>query len=1002
MGVRTPKSELARKVMGEYTFRTHEGQSFATCRYCGLEYVYNITRLTTHFTGDHEPRGGALQPRKGSVKHVKVCGSVPYAVKEAIRSLHRNKTSKQREIREDSERQSASAMPDEEDRDIQREFARTLLEENLSNTPANEPTPSQRSTHTSPSTAANVSANLPRNPSPLSDITSSRRHIQQPLRPMMDAAQRKIADEKWSMALSVMGLPFRTLAHPMFREAYNFSSKLPGYKFPSSTALRTTLLDKNFNDVKKTAEQNMWGHNFCVRATVSCDGWTNRNGRPQVNLVIVNRYGEMVYDHADGSNVTKDAKWVAANMIKVIREVGPKNVLQFTADNAAVNSLAGQIVRAEFPHIVFGGCVAHGIDLLFEDMAKLPWIKAIFSKCNEIVCFIKNSHQPHTMLMDFFSDGATLLKPGITRFATSIIMLDRTFHLEHCLKRMVVSERWKTWATDSRRPSKTRIKAESIKQIILDDTYWNKCHDVLLMVEPVYRLLRQVDAHKDFMGRIFWESWETQESIRDLWKHSGLKSNLLSKVRCDEVLLLFRLRWDKWHNIIHSTAMLLHPSYLFDPERHELYGWDYILEDFQEYIQVYGEGILGYECDGDELKIWMEKCNDELESIACQNAAVWTLPYKEKALSEKTKNNPLAWWGICGKAAPNLRMVAMDVLGLTTVASACERGCKRHRKTARLLNTYYTSRVQQTILRRRHGSEYGASGDVRDAWIPDRTIEENKFSAETGGNLDDTRLGFDAREEVLDDEILDDMRTRAEASTADAIDNEYELGGDGIFDESREQPLRHLDDLRDEDFVDEDVPPTDTFDTDFETDDMNPNHLHGRSFVSQSDNDTGDESILLEVDTTTALRCGVGCIELDDLNQRFPRRRLPRVRLNEPGVLLSTNKLRDLVEIYSVPKTSGNSAKHQQQQSRFRPSSGESSNPRPSKVRRTDTTYKTPEYAVPKNPVTSTSEDPPQASPLSIPNTHLSTNPPDDTIHSSPERRRSGRPLSPVNYKEAF
>ncbi|KAL3700662.1 hypothetical protein R1sor_018684 [Riccia sorocarpa] len=385
MGVRTPKSELARKVMGEYTFRIHEGQSFATCRYCGLEYVYNITRLTTHFTGDHEPRGGALQPRKGSVKHVKVCGSVPYAVKEAIRSLHRNKTSKQREIREDSERQSASAMPDEEDRNIQREFARTILEENLSNTPANEPAPSQRSIHTSPLTPANVSANLPRNPSPLSDITSSRRHIQQPLRPMMDATQRKITDEKWSMALFVMGLPFRTLAHPMFREAYNFSSKLPGYKFPSSTALRTTLFDKNLNDVKKTSEQNMCGHNFCVRGTVSCDGWTNRNGRPQVNLVIVNRYGEMVYDHADGSNVRKDAKWVAANMIRVIREVGPKNVLQFTADNAAVNTLAGQIVRAEFPHIVFGGCVAHGIDLLFEDMAKLPWIKAIFSKCNEII-----------------------------------------------------------------------------------------------------------------------------------------------------------------------------------------------------------------------------------------------------------------------------------------------------------------------------------------------------------------------------------------------------------------------------------------------------------------------------------------------------------------------------------------------------------------------------------------------------------------------------------------
>ncbi|KAL3692970.1 hypothetical protein R1sor_006621 [Riccia sorocarpa] len=321
----------------------------------------------------------------------------------------------------------------------------------------------------------------------------------------------------------------------------------------------------------------------------------------------------------------------------------------------------------------------------------------------------------------------------------------------------------------------------------------------------------------------------------------------------------------------------------------------------------------------------------------------------------------------------------MDVLGLTTVASA-----------------------QQTILKRRHGSDYGASGDVRDAWIPDNTIEENKF-AETRRDLDDTRLGFDAREVVLDDEILDDMRMRAEAFTANARDNENELGGDGILDESREQPLRHLDDLRDEDFVDEDVPlQTDTFNTDFKTDDINRTHLRGRSFVFQSDNDIGDESILLEVDTTTALRCGVGYIELDDLNQRFPRRRLPMVHLNEPGVLLSTNKLRDLVEIYSVPKTSGNSAKHQQQQSRFRPSSGECSNPRPSKVRRTDTTYKTPKSPLPKNPITSTSEDPPQASPLSIPNTNLSTNPFDDTIHSTSERRRSGRPLSPVNYKEAF
>ncbi|KAL2609477.1 hypothetical protein R1flu_028050 [Riccia fluitans] len=120
--------------------------------------------------------------------------------------------------------------------------------------------------------------------------------------------------------------------------------------------------------------------------------------------------------------------------------------------------------------------------------------------------------------------------------------------------------------------------------------------------------------------------------------------------------------------------MLLHPSYLFDPERHEAFGWGYIFNDFQQYIKLYGEGIMGYEPKGEQHKESLDKCNDELEGIAYQNANDWPVLTKEKALSERTKQNPLSWWSICGEAAPNLRLIAMDILGLTIVASACERG----------------------------------------------------------------------------------------------------------------------------------------------------------------------------------------------------------------------------------------------------------------------------------------------------------------------------------------
>ncbi|KAL2624260.1 hypothetical protein R1flu_008505 [Riccia fluitans] len=182
---------------------------------------------------------------------------------------------------------------------------------------------------------------------------------------------------------------------------------------------------------------------------------------------------------------------------------------------------------------------------------------------------------------------------------------------------------------------------------------------------------------------------------------------------------------------------------------------------------------MGYDPKGDQHKEWVEKCNEELESIACQNANDWPLLTREKALSERTKQNPLSWWSICGKAAPKLWLIAMDILGLTT---------------------------------------------------------KNKFSAETGKELDDSKLNFDIREIVGNDEIVEDMRTRAESSMANDNDNQNDQDGGIALDRSREQAFRHLDDLRDDDFADEDIPPTaNEYDVDFDADDVMRTYRHGSS-----------------------------------------------------------------------------------------------------------------------------------------------------------------------------
>ncbi|KAL2650212.1 hypothetical protein R1flu_018340 [Riccia fluitans] len=224
-------------------------------------------------------------------------------------------------------------------------------------------------------------------------------------------------------------------------------------------------------------------------------------------------------------------------------------------------------------------------------MGKLAWIGAIFNKCNDIVSFIKNSHQPRIILMDFFSDGATLLNPGVTRFATNIIMLDRTYHLQHCLKKMVVSEQWTTWVTDPCRPSNTKFKADNIKQAILDETFWNKTQDLLLLVEPIFRLLRQVDAHKEFMGHICLGVGQTQKSIKHLWKHKGLKveseyksSDATRCSYCSDIV--------GTNGIISSTPWRCFSILCIFLIRNDIeaYEWNYIYMDFQQYIKLYGEG----------------------------------------------------------------------------------------------------------------------------------------------------------------------------------------------------------------------------------------------------------------------------------------------------------------------------------------------------------------------------------------------------------------------------
>ncbi|KAL3694547.1 hypothetical protein R1sor_008198 [Riccia sorocarpa] len=514
----------------------------------------------------------------------------------------------------------------------------------------------------------------------------------------MDAAQREKADKLWSMVQAVMGLPFRTFKHPAFEEAYRFSSQFPGYKLPSEKRLCTTLLDANYETVREETKKKMFDRIVWDKITISCDGWTNRNGRPQMNMLHISRHGELAH---------RALFWIAEHIMQDIEERGPSNVLQFVADNASANILAGKLVRERYPHIIFGGCVAHGLDLLMEDIGKLPWVKEVVNDCKSFIKFIKNHHMTNAMFLDFFSNGATLLKPAATRFATNIIMLERAWTSSSSLRRMVISDRWISWANDPQRPPKTRRDAREAKETILDERFWDKVHDIVMMMEKIF--------------------------------------------------ILFAHRCNGWTNIIHTTAMLLNPAYLFDEERLEFSYHSFIMRDFQEYVTLFAKGVL--KISGEELVQYLHDVDKELDGITCLDGSIWTHTHREKALSERCRTSPMHWWAQAGRGAPKLRVIAMNILGLTCAASACERAWSSYAYVHSLSQEVLEDTLQARTMRNApvDGKLLVGSTEPTENIVYYDDLADHDFPDDSEMSLDDSVVlpGMEVRDEDTLDAYFD-------------------------------------------------------------------------------------------------------------------------------------------------------------------------------------------------------------------------------------------------------
>ncbi|XP_022019609.2 uncharacterized protein LOC110919653 [Helianthus annuus] len=222
----------------------------------------------------------------------------------------------------------------------------------------------------------------------------------------------------------------------------------PHLKPPSYHELRVPLLNNEVQHVEEWVETHRteWMKYGC---SVKSDGWTDRKQRTLINFLVNGSKGTVFMESVDASSYMKTGEKVFELLDGFVERIGEQNVVQVITDNGANFKLAGKMLMEKRKNLFWTPCAAHCLDLMLEDIGKIPDVKKTIEQAIFVVGYIYN-HSFVLNLMREFTKNNELTRSGVTRFATTFLTLQSLQKQKSALRNMFASEQWTTskWAEE--------------------------------------------------------------------------------------------------------------------------------------------------------------------------------------------------------------------------------------------------------------------------------------------------------------------------------------------------------------------------------------------------------------------------------------------------------------------------------------------------------------------------------------------------------------------------
>ncbi|XP_058002223.1 uncharacterized protein LOC110636882 [Hevea brasiliensis] len=438
-------------------------------------------------------------------------------------------------------------------------------------------------------------------------------------------------------------IPFNTVNYPSFQVMVESTGQFGiGMKTPSFHEVRVPLLNEEVVEVKNSLKsyEEEWAKYGC---SIMADGWTDKKQRTLINFLVNSRKGTVFMESVDVSEYSKTGNKMYELLNGFVERVGEANVIQVVTDNANNRVLAGKLLETKCPHLYWTPCAAHCLDLMLEDIGKIPKIHNTIKRAVTLNGYIYIRPGVVNMLRHFTGERE-LIRPAVTRFATAFLTLQRIHKHKENLRKMFTSEEWtkSKWVKE--------LSGKKVYSIVMMPTFWTNIVYILKIFGPLIRVLKLVDGEKmPTMGYIYEAMDRAKEAIAKSFDENEEKYRTIFEI--------IDKRWEsQLHRPLHIAGYYLNPEFFYSNEK--------INEDVEVVTGLY------------QVIARLIPSKEEQDKIMAQ------LPFYQNAkgifgMDMATRNrkkvSPATWWLTYGAITPNLRNFAVKLFSLTCSASGCER-----------------------------------------------------------------------------------------------------------------------------------------------------------------------------------------------------------------------------------------------------------------------------------------------------------------------------------------